>query len=240
MVQAAVAEVPAEADAVAKSTWNMDSIATIGICFVPLILITAVLLAVCKKLTAGSALISILSGLAAIIPIAVIQFFLLSLPIFSSTKLVSVFLTAVLFNGLIEETIKMLMLMIIPGKKKDAATFVICSLIAGFSIGTFETVVYMLMYGTEAIILRYATAVLIHTFCSGLSGLYVWTFKQKKQYIRPFIAAVFIHGLYNFFAGFVYPLKAFSFVTIIYAAIRLKFSYDRIFSDEQNIQLTNK
>ena len=173
----------------------MDSIATIGICFVPLILITAVLLAVCKKLTAGSALISILSGLAAIIPIAIIQFLVLYLPFFSSTKIVSVFVTSVLFNGLIEETIKMLMLMFIPGKKKDPLTFTICSLIAGFSIGTFETVVYMLMYGTDSIILRYATAVLIHTFCSGLSGLYVWSFKQKHQYLRPFIAAVFIHGL---------------------------------------------
>jgi len=212
----------------------MESIATIGICFVPLILLTAVLLAVCKKLTVGSALISILSGLAAIIPIAVIQFLLLSLPIFKSTKIVSVFLTAVLFNGLIEETIKMLMLMIIPGKKKDAVTFTICALIAGFSIGTFETVVYMLMYGTNSIILRYATAVLIHTFCAGLSGLYVWSFKQKQQYLRPFISAVFIHGLYNFFAGFIFPLKAFSFVTIVYAAVRLKFSYDRLTSSESD------
>ena len=124
--------------------------------------------------------------------------------------------------------------MIIPGKKKDAVTFVICSLIAGFSIGTFETVVYMLMYGTEAIILRYATAVLIHTFCSGLSGLYVWSFKQKKQYLRPFIAAVFIHGLYNFFAGFVFPLRAFSYVTIVYAIVRLKFSYDRLTNSESD------
>ena len=125
--------------------------------------------------------------------------------------------------------------MMIPGKKKDPVTFIICALLAGFAIGTFETIVYMLMYGTESIILRYVTAVLIHTFCAGLSGLYVWSFKQKKQYIRPFIAAVFIHGLYNFFAGFVYPLKAFSFVTIVYAAIRLKFSYDRFFSDDQSI-----
>ena len=77
--------------------------------------------------------------------------------------------------------------MIIPGKKKDAVTFIICALIAGFSIGTFETVVYMLMYGTESIILRYVTAVLIHTFCAGLSGLYVWTFKQKKQGAYPIL-----------------------------------------------------
>jgi len=216
----------------------MDSIATIGICFVPLILLTAVLLAVCKKLTVSSALISILSGLAAIIPIAVIQFFVLSLPVFSSTKILSVFFTSILFNGLIEETIKMLMLMFIPGKKKDSLTFVICSLIAGFSIGTFETVVYMLMYGTDAIILRYATAVLIHTFCSGLSGLYVWSFKQKSQYIRPFISAVFIHGLYNFFAGFVFPLKIFSYVTIVYAIVRLKFSYDRLTNSESDDTIT--
>ena len=96
----------------------------------------------------------------------------------------------------------------------------------------------MLMYGTEAIFLRYITAVLIHTFCAGLSGLYVWSFKQKKQYLRPFIAAVFIHGLYNFFAGFVYPLKAFSFVTIVYAAIRVKFSYDRLTTSESDDKLT--
>ncbi|MCR4939069.1 MAG: PrsW family intramembrane metalloprotease [Treponemataceae bacterium] len=212
----------------------MESIATIGICFVPLIILTAVLLAVCKKLTVGSALISILSGFAAIIPIAVIQLLVLSLPVFSSTKIVSVFLTAILFNGLIEETLKMLMLMIIPGKKKDIFTFTICSMIAGFSIGTFETIVYMLMYGTGAIILRYATAVLIHTFCAGLSGLYVWSFKHKKQYIRPFVASVFIHGLYNFFAGFILPLKIFSYVTILYAVIRLKFSYDRLTNSESD------
>jgi len=218
----------------------MESIATIGICFVPLILLTAILLAFCKKLTVGSALISILSGLAAIIPIAVIQLFVLSLPVFSSTKIVSVLLTSILFNGLIEETIKMLMLMLIPGKKKDVLTFVICSLIAGFSIGTFETVVYMLMYGTGAIIIRYATAVLIHTFCAGLSGLYIWSFKQKKQYLMPFISAVLIHGLYNFFAGCAFPLNIFSYVTIVYAVVRLKFSYDRLTNAESDDKIVAK
>ena len=205
----------------------MIAFAYLGICFVPLLLISVILLICVKELTVGKTLIAIVAGLISIIPITVIQHFVLNLPIFTSKTLVSVFVSAFIFNGLIEETLKMLFLFLLPGKKTSAGVFMAASIIAGLAIGSFETIIYMIA-GTGQITVRFFTAMLIHTFCSGLSGLYVWSFKQKKTYVLPYISAVLLHGLYNFFAGFSGGFRVFAIITVVYAAIRLKFSYSHL------------
>lgn len=206
----------------------MNTAANLGICFVPPILAATIFLLCHKKATLGSAVLSILSGLAATVPIALIQLLVFSLPVFSSGSIIMLFLASVLFNGLIAETIKMFLLMLIPGKEKKPLLFVICAIIAGISAGSFETTAYYLIYGTEILSMRFPATLLINAFCSGLSGLYVWSFKNRKQYIRPFLAAILLHGIYNFFAGFLFPIKLFAYVAILYTIIRLKFSYDRL------------
>lgn len=209
----------------------MNLLASIGICFIPLILLTAILLAFIKKFRVLHAFFGILLGLIAIVPIAIIQLIVLRLPVFSSATMISLLVTTFIFNGLIEETIKMICLFLLPGKKMDLSDFICSSFIAGISLATFEAVIY-LIGGSQDIGLRLFTAVFIHGFCAALSGIYVWTFKHKQAKIGPFVLAVFLHGLYNFFAGLSGSLWWFSIICIIYAAIRVKFYYSRLTSTE--------
>ena len=85
----------------------MNLFASIGICLVPLFLLSLVFLLCIKKLSTLHLLFSILLGFLAIIPVTVIQFFLMKLPIFTAENLLSLFVITFVFNGLIEESLKM-------------------------------------------------------------------------------------------------------------------------------------
>jgi len=214
----------------------MDLFIAIGICFVPALVLSAILLLTVKNLQVWHVLVSFAAGILAIVPIAVLQYVVFKLPIFNTNTLGALLVTAFIFNGLIEETIKMAWICVLPGKKMSCGTFLAAAIIVGFACGTFEVVVYLLN-GERQVGLRFLTAVLIHTFCAGLSGLYVWSYKQKTPLLRPFIMAILLHGVYNFFAARSGGFQWFSFVTVAYAAIRVRFSYTQLttFSNDDTI-----
>ena len=68
-------------------------------------------------------------------------------------------------------------------------------------MGCFETLVY-LVAGIQHLELRMLTAVVIHVSCAGLSGIFVYSIKNKSVKVLPFVSAVLLHGIYNYFAGF--------------------------------------
>ena len=212
----------------------MNLFASIGICLVPLFLLSLVFLLCIKKLSSLHLLFSILLGFLAIIPVTVIQFFLMKLPIFTAENLLSVFVITFVFNGLIEESLKMTSGFFLPFKKMTFGSFVACGIIIGCAFGTFENIVY-LVSGAKNISLIFFTSLILHSCCSGLSAIYVWSFKNKEPKIFCFILAVLLHGLYNFFAGSE-KFWWFSIITIIYAAVRLKFSFDRIYQSTEEIE----
>ena len=214
----------------------MNLYASIGICLVPLFLFNIVFLLSIKKLSTLHLLFSILLGLIAIIPVTIIQFFLMALPIFTAQNLFSVLIVTFVFNGMIEESLKMTSALFLPAKKMTFASFVACGILIGCAFGTFENIVY-LVSGAKNVSLRFFTSLILHSCCAGLSAIYVWSFKNKNPKVYCFIMAILLHGLYNFFAGSD-KFWWFSIVTIIYAAVRLKFSFDRINSEDQETTTT--
>lgn len=204
----------------------MNVFASIGICLVPLLLFCIVFLLSIKKLSPLHLLFALLLGLIAIIPVTIIQYFIMKLPIFTAVNLWSVFVGAFIFNGLIEESLKMTMSLFLPFKKMNFPSFVACGFLIGCAFGTFENVVYLLA-GVKNVSIRFFTSLILHGCCSGLSSIYVWSFKSKEPKISCFIMAVLLHGLYNSFANSD-KFWWLSIVTIIYAIVKLKFSYDRV------------
>ena len=216
----------------------MNLYAILGISFIPAVLFFVLSKILNPNLKFRHGILSCVLGIITIFPASFIQFFLFKLEVFSGTTFSSVMITAIVFNGLIEETIKMLFLCAVPQKKQTLSAFFCCAIIYGLSAGGFESVVYIirkfqeipLVSGQEIItnllIRRIFSAQAIHAFCAGLSGLYLWNFRHSKsKSITPFIFAVLLHGIYNFFAGFTSGFRWLSFIAIIFAAVECRIFY---------------
>lgn len=204
------------------------------LCFLPLILCFCVFCLAVDGFKLRYGLWSSLLGLLSVVPIALVQFLILSLPIFTSNTLASVLVTAMVFNGLVEEGLKMLCMLLLPSRKTEFPVFFCMALLTGLALGCFETVIY-LFAGQQEIGVRMATAVLIHVFCAGLSGIYVWLFRQRRTRTSPFVLAAVLHGAYNFFAGFSGGYRWFSVLAIAMAALecRIWYAKARAFADSE-------
>lgn len=216
----------------------MNLYAVLGISFIPAILFFVLSKVLNPNFRARYGFLACVLGLITIFPASFIQFFLLRLDVFSGTSFASVMITAIVFNGLIEETIKMLLLCALPQKKQTLGAFFCCVMIYGLVLGGFESVVYIirkfqevtLFSGREIItnllIKRIFSAQAIHAFCAALSGLYLWNFRHfKSKNILPFVFAVLLHGIYNFFIGFTSGFRWLAFVSIIFAAVECRIFY---------------
>lgn len=216
----------------------MNLYAILGISFIPAVLVFVLSKILNPAFKIKYGILSFVLGLVTIFPASLIQFFLLKLEIFSGTTFASVMITAILFNGLIEETCKLLLLCALPQKKQTLGAFFCCVMIYGLAAGGFESVVYVvrkfqeitLASGREILvsllIKRIFSAQAIHAFCAGLSGLYLWNFRHfKSKNILPFVFAVLLHGIYNFFISFSSGFKWLALVSIIFAAVECRNYY---------------
>ena len=215
----------------------MNLYALLGICFVPTALIFALAVILNKNLKITYCLWSCVLALLTVIPTSLLQFYILALPIFTAYTFVSVMITAILFNGLIEESMKMLFLCLMPHKKQILATFFCCVILYGLTVGGFESVIYVVkrfqeiqgQTGKELVLQlllkRIFSAQAIHVFCAGLSGLYIWNFRRHKRNIMPFVYAVLLHGIYNFFASFTSLYHWLSIIAILFAAVECRIFY---------------
>lgn len=215
----------------------MNLYALLGISFIPAAIFFALAVILNKELKIKYCLLSGLLALVTVIPTSLIQFYILSLPIFTAYTFASVMITAILFNGLIEESMKMLFMCLIPQKKLILSTFFCCVILYGLTVGGFESVIYIIkkfqeiqgQTGKEIVIQllidRIFTAQAIHVFCSGLCGLYLWNFRRHKKNIMPFIYAVLLHGIYNFFVSFSSIYHWLAIVAILFAAVECRIFY---------------
>ncbi|MBQ9207567.1 MAG: PrsW family intramembrane metalloprotease [Treponema sp.] len=215
----------------------MNLYALLGICFVPTALFFALAVILNKNLKITYCLWSCVLALLTVIPTSLLQFYILALPIFTAYTFVSVMITAILFNGLIEESMKMLFLCLMPHKKQILATFFCCVILYGLTVGGFESVIYVVkrfqeiqgQTGKELVLQlllkRIFSAQAIHVFCAGLSGLYIWNFRRHKRNIMPFVYAVLLHGIYNFFASFTSLYHWLSIIAILFAAVECRIFY---------------
>jgi len=211
--------------------------ALLGISFIPAILFFALAIILNKNLKIRYCLWAALLALCTVIPTSFIQLYVLGLPIFNSYTFASVMVTAIFFNGLIEESMKMLFMCLIPQKKQALNAFFCCIILYGLIVGGFESVVYIVKRfqeiqgqgGKEIVVSlllnRIFTAQAIHVFCAALSGLYIWNFRNHKKNILPFVYAVLLHGIYNFFASFTSGFHYLSIVAVLFAAVETRIFY---------------
>ena len=202
-------------------------------CFVPLLIIFAVFYASVPNLKFPAAILSVLAGFLAIIPVGLLTVLVFPHLNIKNQSLSAVLIQDLLMNGFVEELFKMLFIFIFVPKKLDLKTFFICSLLAGFSVGCFELLIYFPSWSENVLlkfILRIFTAVLLHAFCAGLSGIFVYSIKINHTQILPFVFAFVFHGIYNYFAGFKLnvPFFYFSFAVVAIAAIECRVRYTRL------------
>ena len=206
---------------------NMSIYASFFLSFVPLIVLIAIFRFAIKGYKLHYGLISVLTGLFSIIPITCIQYIMLYIPLFSTQTILGLLAKTILVNGLIEETIKMLFMLLIPFKKQNEASYFASGLTAGLSVGTFELVIYI-MHGLVQWGPRLFTAVLIHTFCAGLSILFIYSAKSKRFNIFPLLITILMHGIYNFFAATGFMKNSFAFITILLTILECRLLYTRV------------
>ena len=208
------------------------------LCFVPLV-VAVLVFALSFKIKVGHQLIAVLLGLAAVLPISFIQYFLPDLPFLTGVPLVKTLLKSLILYGLVEELIKMLLAIPLPHKEYSELDFLLLAFVMGLALGCFESVVYYfdhlqkasargaeLLYGLIAA--RIFSSDLIHMCCMGLSGLYIFSKRQRNPKFSYFVLAVIIHGVYDFFAGFSNGLRWFSIAVVLLAAIECRIKYSAL------------
>ena len=214
----------------------------IALCFVPLI-IAVVLFATAFKIKTTHLLIAVLLGLIAVLPISFIQYFMPSIPGIDFSPVLRALLKSILLYGLVEEAIKTLALLPLPHKTENRLGFLLLAFTAGLSLGCFESVVYYfdhlqiansrgatLLYGQIAV--RIFTSDIIHMTCTGLCGLFVFSCRNKPCSVSCLIAAVFLHGIYDFFAGFSGGLRWFSIAVVLMSIAECRIKYISLKNDE--------
>jgi hypothetical protein len=193
----------------------------------PLALVFVLCVIFVKGLKITHALLAVVLGLLVLIPVVLLQMIVRPLPFFTSRRLIGVLLTALLFNGIIEEGIKMGGIFVLPSKNTSLVAFLSCAAILGLALGCFEAVIYFIG-GQQNIAIRLSTATVIHTICAILSGLTVWAAKNGRKTMAPVIYAVLVHGVYNFFAGFSGGFWWFSLAAICFGALECRIWYQKL------------
>ncbi|MGI5172844.1 PrsW family intramembrane metalloprotease [Treponema sp. OMZ 840] len=206
----------------------MELYITLILCFLPLA--AGILFSLLKVPSFGpvQAVWAVAAGFASLVPIILIQFVIKRNFDFAPTSLAAVFISALVFNGFIEETAKAAFLFLLPVKTAHPSSFFASALIAGTAVGSFEALIYCIA-GTNYSVIRLFTAVVLHALCSALSCIFIRTKLQGAPRIAAFVSAVFCHGIYNFFAGFTGFLWWFSVLAIFFALIRLRYYYTDVF-----------
>ena len=187
-------------------------------------------------------LFACLFGFLSVLPITFLQFYLMSLipeQLFSGkTDLSGLFCKFLVYNGLIEELIKVLLIALIPHKKLNLRSFFAASLLCGLCLGSFESMIYFLQHLSNAnqsgaellyslIFARMFSSDLIHVFCAGLGGLFVWGIRHKKNNPMIFIYAVVCHGLFDFFVYFDLWIHWFAVAAVLFAVIECRVKYQK-------------
>lgn len=229
----------------------MNVYLVLALCFVPYVLMFVIAKFFCK-VKISTCLIASLLGLLSVVPIVILQYIFAD--VFQVEQKIelgaffTLFLSCLLYNGLVEEGIKMLCLFGISAKKLQLKEFFVATLLFGMILGCFESATYFLQHlqKTNArggqllydiLFLRMFSSDLIHMFCAGLSGLFVWGIKNKKIYVMPLVYAIFIHGIFNFFNYFNGGIQLFAYVAIFFAIIECRVKYVKFATETEETKV---
>lgn len=192
------------------------------------------------KMKFSTELFASLWGLIAVLPITFIQFYLMSLvpeELFSQkADLTGLFCKVLVLNGLLEEGIKTVFMLLIPRKKLDLKGFFAAAVLSGICLGCFESMVYFLQHlqnanqkGAELlygmIFTRMFSSDLIHALCAGLCGLFIWGARNRKSDVMCLVYAVFIHGIFDFFVYFDIWIHWFAVAAVLFAIVECRIRF---------------
>ena len=189
----------------------------IFLCFLPIFLSLILFPFIIKSFNFKNAFFSVFIGFLTFIPIIIIHYLLYNIHFFTKNSIFNLFLFYLIFNGITEETIKMLFFYI-HNKLFQKSVFFACCITSSLTLASFETFIYFLT-GNTNIILRLFTAVIIHTICALFSAIYIE--EKKSQISFSFFWAIMLHTLYNFFASLPDFFNFFSIIVIIFGIIKL-------------------
>ncbi len=209
------------------------------ICFLPFILLFTGCAVFAKSKVLYLAIASLL-GLIAVLPVSFIQFWMEDVfsNLLNKNGLISMFLKALIINGLLEEGLRLIFMAFIPAKKNSLKQFFLLSLLSGMCLGCFESMVYLLQnlqsnqlmggqFLWSLIFSRIFTSDLLHMFCAGLCGLFIWSCKNKKIDFGSLVFAVLIHGIYDFFSYFNNGMYWFCIVALLLCIIECRVHYTK-------------
>lgn len=212
-------------------------------CFLPL-MVAILIFKLKSKIKLLHQLIAILLGLLAIVPIVIFQTILPNLSIFFASPILYYLVTSFLMFGLVEESFKMTLLLPLPHKNYTPKAFLYLSFLSGLALGCFENVVYFFgelqnTLNSKAqplyalILMRIFTSDIIHMSCAGLSGLFIYSCRTEHKKVSPFIWAIVIHGVYDFFAVLDSGLRYFSLVVVLLAIAECRIKYMDVMKSEE-------
>lgn len=211
----------------------MNIYASIAMTFIPLVTVYICFLLLGKDFNKFHGAAACLCGLMALLPIELVLIMIHAWNPFASANLPGRLIKGLLVNGIIEESAKMAFLFLLPAKKSKLSAFFSYAVLCGLTLGCLETLIY-LINGNRSITLRLFTAVVMHTFCSGLSGLFVFSIKRRKELKDksflwlPFVLAVLFHGLYNYYAGIYGFAHYFAYAVIAATILECKLRYQSV------------
>ena len=214
--------------------------AALALCLIPLLVLFICLALFVHDFKCSKGLWACALGLLAVIPCVLLHMFFIDsggLPVLS---LVAV-LMEMLLVALIEESMKFAVMFAMPARKTSLLAFFSYSMLCGFSLACFETLVYILTgkinAGGLTFVWRLPT-MLLHLACTGLAGLTVYSIRKKSVRILPFLFAVLFHGVYNYFELFGDDFRQyFAYVVVLIALFECRIQYANLKSKFEELSL---
>lgn len=142
----------------------------------------------------------------------------------TTTNLLVIILSALLIVAPIEEYLKFAVTKRLVWRHPafdETIDGIIYCVVAGLGFATLENILVMISTGSsKAIILRFATATLMHALASGVVGYYLGLAKfnqeKEKNLISQGLAiAIILHGVYNIIAATETPISLFLLTLLI-------------------------
>ncbi len=211
----------------------MNVIVNILVNYLPLLVISIIFCVKNREIKWYMPILAVLIGMLAVLPATFIQFLFPEM-FFINQTLLSLLFSSLVYIALVEELCKTFCLFLLPSKNLKITSFFILAFLVGYSFGSFENIIYIFK-GLTNPILRMFTSCVIHAVCTGTSAFFIWFLKKKKFHLTLILTPIFVHGLYDFFAGFPGKFWLVSIIVIFYGIFQCSVFY-QMFKNDEKIQ----
>ena len=211
----------------------MNVIVNILVNFLPVLVISLIFCLKNTQIKWYMPILSFLIGMFAVFPATFIQLLFPEM-FFAKQTLLTLLFSSLVYIALVEEVCKTVCLFLVPNKNLSITSFFALSFLVGYSFGSFENIIYIFKGMTNPI-LRIFTSCVIHAFCTATASFFIWFLRKKKFHLTLILTPIFVHGLYDFFAGFPGNFWLVSIIVIFYGIFQCGVFY-QMFKNDEKIQ----